>query len=213
MPQLAMVGVAVIGLLLGLLGFMFDKYTVAVESRVKFEVAATSERLAKEYQTKTASKSQELADYKATRDAEIVTLKNNQSNEINAMRATYEKDIREKPFDTGNDFQYRLDNIMCKIAADNPGDRKACNISTPATYSPDESIVVTVTADTAEQWTEQCDEGLNAYCDYAIVGLTTQGALTVLDWLYDVDRFQQQQTVNLDYYNSVVDRITKEPEQ
>lgn len=208
MPQLAMV----IGLLLGLLGFMFDRYTVAVESRVKFEVAAVSEKMTREYQEKTASMSQDNANDKAEFDAEILRQSNQYSNEINAMRATYEKDLREKPLSTGDDFQYRLDNIMCKIAADNNQDRKACNLPSGASYSPDKSIVVTVTAETADQWAEQCEAGLNAYCEYAIVGLTAQGALTVVDWLNDIDRYQQQLNVDLGYYNNVIDDITKPDE-
>ena len=202
---------AITGIMFILLGFMFHKYTVAVETSIKFQVAAETAQIAADYKDETARLSQQNADIKAQADANLVTAQNEFSREINIMRATYEKDLRNQPFDTGNAFEHKLAIIMCKISSDNPDSRKACDIQATAPYTPDTSLIVTVTSDTADFWREQCEDGISDFCDYAIVGMTTQGALTILDYLNQVDRYIQQWKTLNEYDGKIIEAIQQEP--
>lgn len=203
----------VVGVCGVIIALLFWQYTVQVETRVKYQVAAEMAEETLKYKDDTARLSQENADFKARADANLMTAQNTYTQEINAMRATYEKELRNQPFDTGNAFEHRLAVVMCKISSGNNEDRKACDIQATAPYSPDQSLIVTVTNDTTEYWREQCEEGINDFCDYALIGITTQGALTILDYLNQVDRYIQQWKTLSEYDGKIIDVIQQEPEQ
>lgn len=200
---------AVTAIFLLLLGFMFHKLTVEIEKRVTYQVAAETAEISLQYKDDTARMSQELADIKAKHTVEIVEARGAYTQEINAMRSTYEKDLREKPFNTGNFYERRLAVIMCKIASNSDEDYRTCDIQNREAYSPSTSIVVTVTADTAEQWAEQCDDGDADFCDYAIIGMTTQGALTFIDYFNQVQSYVQDMKNAREYDGKVIDALTQ----
>jgi hypothetical protein len=190
-----------------LLGFMFHKFTTEVEKRVAFQVSAQTAELSLQYKDDTAKMSQELADLKAQNTVAIAKAQGAYTQEINAMRSTYERDIREKPFNTGDFYERRLATIMCQIASDSDEDYKACSIQASQPYSPNQSIVVTVTAETAEQWSEQCEDGDANVCGYAIVGFTTQGALTFMDYFNQVQSYIQEMKNAREYDGKVIDAL------
>jgi len=203
------------GMFAGVLGVMgvaiwmlFSAYTSAVESRVKYQVAAETERVTREYQEKTAKLSQGFADQMAVKDAAVAKTLGEKEREINAMRSSYESQLRAKPFHVGNDFERRLALVMCHIGSPDAGARKTCDLSAGAPYAPDTALVVTVTAKDAEYWQDQCQEGQRDYCDYAIVGMTAQGALTILDWLNRVDAYQQRLLHYADQQDQAITMLT-----
>jgi len=201
------VTVAISAVLLLLLGFMFHKYTVAIETSVKYQVAAETAQIAAGYKDETARLAQENANIKAENDAALTKASNGYTQEINAMRATYEKELQNKPFDTGNAFELRLARLMCKISSDNSDSRKACDLPLAEPYSPDTSLIVTVTDDTAEFWREQCEDGMTDFCNYSLVGITPQGALTILDYMNQVDRYIQEWKTLSEYDGKVIEAI------
>ena len=205
MPAIAAVG----SMCLILLGFMFYMYTGEVERRVTAEVASQTAQLSLDYKDATAKLSQELSDLQAAHAVEIVTARGAYTQEINSMRSTYEQDLRNEPFNTGDFYERRLATLMCKIAASSDEDIRTCNLQGSRPYSPDTSIVVTVTADTAEQWSEQCEAGLADYCNYAMVSFTTQGALTFIDYFNQVQSHIQELRNARDYDGKIIDALVE----
>jgi len=201
MIKIAGVAMALMGIAIY---FLFNAYTHQVELRVAFEVAAKAEKLAREYQEKTASMSQTHANEMFTKDNAITRLTSEKEREINALRSIYEKELREKPFDTGNDFERRIAHVMCLIqSGSHSGARETCDIQARQSYSPDIAITVTVTQKTTDDWRIFCEEGKRDYCDYAIMGFTKDGALTLLNWLNQVDEYQ----VKLNHYKQGQDKV------
>ena len=193
-----------------MIALLFWQYTAQVEKRVVYEIAAQTAELTLKYKDDTARLSQENADIKAKADSNLMIAQNEYTREINAMRATYETELRNEPFDTGNAFELRLARLMCKISSSDNESRKACDIPLAEPYAPDTSLIVTVTSDTAEFWREQCELGLNDYCDYSLVGITPQGALTILDYMNQIDRYIQQWKTTSEYDGKIIDALTKE---
>jgi hypothetical protein len=195
--------------LIGIGLFMVYKNHVAqIEARVAAQIEAEAAKLETQYVRDTAADSAQHAEALASVQRDHEQQKSALVAEIDGLRATLEGQAREEPFNTGNDFERRLAHVMCRIAeGGDTGGRQACDLQARQTYSPDTALVVTVTANTAAEWAEQCDAGQRDFCDYAVMGLTTQGALTLLSWLHDVDRYQAQLNAYTDSQDKVLDGL------
>lgn len=188
--------------------FVYQEHVSQIERRFAAEIEAKAAKLETDYVRHTALDSAQHAETLARVQRDHEDAKSALVAEINGLRATLESQAREEPFNTGNDFERRLAHVMCKIAeGGNTGSREACDIQARETYSPDTALVVTVTADTAAEWADQCDAGDRDFCDYAIMGLTAQGALTLLSWLYEVDRYQVQLNSHIESQDKVLDGL------
>lgn len=205
-PVLGRLGVY--ALIAAALYFVYQEHVSQIERRFAAEIEAKAAKLETEYVRDTALDGAQHAETLAQVQRDHEQQKSALVAEIDGLRATLEGQAREEPFNTGNDFERRLAHVMCKIAeGGNTGGREACDIQARETYSPNTALIVTVTADTAAEWAEQCDSGQRDFCDYAIMGLTSQGALTLLSWLYDVDRYQAQLNAYTDNQEQVLDGL------
>ena len=191
-------------------GFIDSRDAALIEAKT-YEIAAMQERLARQYEKEAAQLSQAHADELARKNREITETTARYQNEITQLRSTLESQAIEAPFDTGNDFERRVRDVMCRINRSNNGDhRQACRVQASEAYSPDKSIFITVTADTSAQWAEQCDDGQRDFCDYAIVGMTAQGALTMLSWLNEVDAYQYRLNEYIDNQDAVLSAVMEQ---
>lgn len=199
--------IAIIGIIFGIL---FHAYTGQVEKRVIAEIEAKTQKIARDYENKTAKMSMEQNEILNQKNAEILTIKATHEREINDYVAKLEKSAIKAPFETGNDFERRIALSMCLIskASDSAG-RDTCHLQARQTFAPDTANFITVTASTSEQWREYCEDGKLDYCNYAIIGLTTEGARKILLYLDDVDRYQYQLNARSNTLETMIDKVVE----
>lgn len=189
--------------------FLFGAYTNQVELRMVAEVAAATNKAALDFQIEVDRIEQEHAN-KLNKEREAnVKAQNAAIAEINLYRQKAERLAQFDPVGFGDDYHVRLARIMCRIEAgtDSAG-VQACNNAPPETYLTDVAFTLTVTADNAEIWQEQCGDGNQNFCDWSLTGFTPQAALTLLSWLEQVDGYAREQGQHIDTLHSLIKAIS-----
>lgn len=174
--------------------FLFGAYTNQVELRLLAEVAAASSKAEVRYQADLDRKEQEFHNkLNGEREANAKALAANKA-EINRYRLQAERLSRVDPLAFGDDYHVRLARVMCRIEAGTDLSKvETCNSAPAETFLAGVAFTVTVTADNAEIWQEQCEDGNREFCDWSLTGMTPQAALTLLSWLEEVSGYAKEQ--------------------
>ena len=201
-------GAGVVGVLGFAIYFLFNAYTAQVELRVTSEVGKVSAEAALREQARALELQAEFQNRLNEREAEYVDAQNRSIAEINKLRLVAEKKAELNPTAFGDAYHVRLARIMCRIeGGSNRAKRDACNSAAAETYLSDIAFTLTATADTAERWQELCEDGQDDFCRWSITGMTPQGALTLLAWLEQVDRYAAEQAEQIDNLHALIDRL------
>lgn len=97
---------------------------------------------------------------------------------------------------------------MCEIAAgNNLGAREACHIRAAQADFASSSSIISVTAETIQQWADLCeDTGSDDYCKPRVIGFKPLALIELKGWIGDVDRAMRHQDANFD---TVIDQINQ----
>jgi len=209
-PSAMMAAVAgVMGLAIFLL---FKAYTGQVELRVTAELAAASSKAEVQYQADLDRAEQTFHDKLNEERQTNEKDRNSHIAEINKYRQLAEKLSRTDPISFGDDYHVRLARIMCRIEAGTDLYKvETCNSAATETFLTDIAFTLTVTAENAEVWREQCEDGNREFCDWSLTGMTPQAALTLLSWLEGVTGYAKEQGDHINALHGVIDYLG-EPE-
>lgn len=197
-----------------ILGYVDWDRSRQIERAVTAKIEAEKQRMAREYSEETAALSQKHIDDLAEKDREHNRQLGERETEINQLRLRADKLAKVDPLGFGNDYHVRLARVMCRIeAGTDSGARQTCDNAPAEAYLSDVAFTITVTAETAEQWAELCEEGNRDFCDWSLTGRTPQGALTELAWLEKVDGFALAQGLQIDSFHDLVKGITASGEK
>lgn len=181
-----------------------------IEQRQALKIQTIQLELAAEYRRETHLLSESHAAQLALKNAEIDRVTAEYLQEIDGLKEQLEQRSIVAPVQAGDDFERRLAHRMCLIAAGGDRDsRETCDRRAANPYAPNKSLVVTITPETAERWREECDDGRLDTCQYAIIGFTTEGAVQLLSWLADVDRYQVQLNDYVVNQNAVLKELSE----
>lgn len=211
--------IAIVIGLMGFIGFLGHSWKVQIETSYAFKLESKLSKAAKEYQEKTAKFTNEIADKMHNKDLAILADKHKDQNKIRELTLNLERMAHEQPFKTGNLYELRLKRIMCKIAT-NPGSdiRASCDRfeASPEDYSPRFASIVTITADEAEKFKEQCEAGDKDSCDYSMIAFTSQGAEDLIEdlntILYYIERLNSGEDARIEALKFLRDfQIKRQP--
>jgi len=204
-----------VAVLVALLGLLFWRYDVVNEQRIVAEIAAKTAELETQYVRDTAEFSQNLNQQLAEKEAEFERQLDETQSELDAMRDTASRMAQKDPNGFGGDIHVRLARRMCRIqAASDREDRETCDNAASEAFISGQHFAVTVTQDTAEQYEENCEDGLDDYCEWSRTGLTSNGWITLLGWLDRVDGYALAQGNQIDSFHTLIEKLTeKDPQE
>lgn len=199
----------VVAILILLLGFVDWSRSNAIERAAAAEIAAASEKAARKYVEKTAALSQDFNEKLAEKDREHTRQLGNRETEINQLRLTADRLARVDPLGFGDDYHVRLARVMCRIQAGTDNNsRETCDNAPAEAYLADVAFTLTVTADNAEIWREQCEDGNRDFCEWSLTGFTPQAALTLLTYMERVDAYALEQGEHIDGLHDLIKAIS-----
>lgn len=182
-------GVALISTIM----YMAHEWKAQIETNYAYKLEAQTHKLEGEYKEKTALLTGKHADEMHKKDLEAIRTKNTDVAKIRELTQNLEVKAHEKPYETGNLYEYRLKRLMCLISSgDNQGSSQTCNRfeASPEDYNPRFAAILTVTEETTEGYKKLCEDGELDYCRYTMLALTTRGAEDLLLDLQDIYLYQ-----------------------
>jgi len=191
-------------------GYLDWSRTQWIQRATEANIAAQVNAKTIDYLNDTAEMSKAFNAALAEKEATHARQLGKKISEINQLRLTADKMAKLDPMGFGDDYHVRLARVMCRIqAGTNRDDRATCNNAPDEAYLSDIAFTITVTAETAEVWSELCDDGQRDFCDWSLTGRTPQGALTELSWLEAVDAYALRQGDQIDGFHGLIEKITQ----
>lgn len=179
---------------------------------VAAEIKAAQEAEARKYVKMTVEMSRDFNKQLAEKDRASRQALDEREEEINQLRLTADRLAQVDPLSFGDDYHVRLARVMCRIeAGTSAADRETCDTAAAEAYLADVAFTITVTADNAEYWGEQCEDGKRDFCDWSLTGFTPQAALTMLAYIEKVDAYALAQGQQLDGLHELISNITASP--
>lgn len=173
-------------------------------SRIQTALSEQAEVHRKEMQTQADAAEVQHSDVIAGLNAEAQTAK-----EINDEQArTINQLLDQNPLAVDASIARDFYLGMCEIAAgNNLGAREACHIRAAKADFASSSAIVSVTAETIEQWANLCeDTGSDDYCKPRVIGFKPLALIELKGWIGEVDRVMRNQDANFD---TVIDQINQ----
>lgn len=206
-------GAAIIGVMSLALYLLFGAYTASIEREAESRLAAAISEATLKHERELQRQIGELNDKHELERAQNEKAMGERIAEINMLRQKAERLAQVDPLGFGDDIHIRLARIMCRVEAGSDlAAVETCNSAPAETFLTDLAFTITVTAENAEIWREQCEAGNRDFCDWSITGFTPQGTMTLLAWLEAVDRYLRDLGQDDDNLRRIIEQLGKEPE-